>query len=139
MHKSFVTAALAMLVSSAGASVIAKTAPATRATAAHVAVARTAAVASNGVTVDRAIALKSGVNADVLDLTAISGATTVQNTAVGSPNTVDPHSISWFVDATNNQTIVYVNTTGTANHVDMEIHLTGSNINLSGSDILHHT
>ncbi len=38
-----------------------------------------------------------------------------------------------------NQTIVYVNTTDTANHVDMEIHLTGSNINLTGSDILHHT
>jgi len=26
-----------------------------------------------------------------------------------------------------------------ANHVDMEIHLTGTNINLTGSDILHHT
>ena len=41
--------------------------------------------------------------------------------------------------ALNNQTIVYVNSSDTANHVDMEIHLTGTNINLSGSDILHHT
>ena len=39
----------------------------------------------------------------------------------------------------NNQTIVYVNSGNTANHVDMEIHLTGTNISLSGSDILHHT
>ena len=52
---------------------------------------------------------------------------------------VDAHSISWFVDTRNNQTIVYVNASNTANHVDMEIHLTGTNINLSGSDILHHT
>ena len=41
--------------------------------------------------------------------------------------------------ARNNQTIVYVNSGNTANHVDMEIHLTGANINLTGSDILHHT
>jgi hypothetical protein len=52
---------------------------------------------------------------------------------------VAAHSISWFVDNASNQTIVYVNTTDTTNHVDMEIHLTGTNINLSGSDILHHT
>ena len=58
---------------------------------------------------------------------------------VNEANTVDAHSISWFVDNAQNQTIVYVNTTDTANHVDMEIHLTGTNINLSGSDILHHT
>jgi VCBS repeat-containing protein len=77
-------------------------------------------------------------NSDHLDLTAIAGATNVQG-LVGSAGTVAANSISWFVDNTNNQTIVYVNTTGTANHVDMEIHLTGTNINLSGSDILHHT
>jgi hypothetical protein len=52
---------------------------------------------------------------------------------------VDAHSISWFVDTPNNQTIVYVNAGSSANQVDMEIHLTGPNINLSGSDILHHT
>jgi len=74
MRKGFVTAALAMLVSSAGASVVAKTAPATHANAAHAATARPAMVASDDVAVDRAIALKSGVNADVLDLavTAVS-------------------------------------------------------------------
>jgi len=68
MRKGFVTAALAMLVSSAGASVIAKTAPASAAPAAHAAIARPAAVAVPGVTLDRAMAVKSGVNADVLDL-----------------------------------------------------------------------
>jgi VCBS repeat-containing protein len=77
-------------------------------------------------------------NSDHLDLTAIAGATSVQG-LVNSANTVDAHSISWFVDNAHNQTIVYVNTTGTVNHVDMEIHVTGTNINLSGSDILHHT
>jgi hypothetical protein len=77
-------------------------------------------------------------NSDHLDLTTIAGANTVQG-LVDSASKVDAHGISWFVDSANNQTIVYVNTTDTANHVDMEIHLTGSNINLSGSDILHHT
>ncbi len=75
-------------------------------------------------------------NSDHIDLSAIAGATNVQG-AVNSANVVDAHSISWFVD--NNQTVLYVNTTATANHVDMEIHLTGTNISLSGSDILHHT
>jgi Ca2+-binding RTX toxin-like protein len=78
----------------------------------------------------------SGV--DHLDLTAITGATNIQG-SVGAADTVAAHSISWFVDNVNNQTIVYVNTGNTANQVDMEIHLTGTNINLSGSDILHHT
>jgi len=52
---------------------------------------------------------------------------------------VAANSISWFVDNTHNETVLYVNTTATANHVDMEIHLAGTNINLTGSDILHHT
>jgi hypothetical protein len=77
-------------------------------------------------------------NSDHIDLTAIAGANAVQG-SVGAAGTVDAHSISWFVDSPHNQTIVYVNATDTANHVDMEIHLTGSNINLSGNDILHHT
>jgi VCBS repeat-containing protein len=74
---------------------------------------------------------------DKIDLTSISGATIVQG-LVGNANTVSAHSISWFVDNAHNETIVYVNTSGTANHVDMEIHLTGTNINLTGADILHH-
>jgi len=71
MQKGFVTAALAMLVSSAGAPVVAKTAPAS---VAHAKAARAAAAAPAGATLDRALALKSGVNADVLDLalTAVS-------------------------------------------------------------------
>ena len=54
-------------------------------------------------------------------------------------NTVAANSISWFADNAHNETVLYVNTTAAANHVDMEIHLTGTNINLTGSDILHHT
>jgi hypothetical protein len=77
-------------------------------------------------------------NSDHIDLTSIAGANTVQG-LVNAAGAVDAHSISWFVDNAQNQTIAYVNTTDTANHVDMEIHLTGTNINLSGSDILHHT
>jgi hypothetical protein len=77
-------------------------------------------------------------NSDHIDLTAIAGANAVQG-SVNAASTVDAHGISWFVDNQQNQTIVYVNTTDAPNHVDMEIHLTGSNINLSGSDILHHT
>ncbi len=77
-------------------------------------------------------------NSDHLDLTAIAGATSVQG-LVGSASTVDAHSISWFIDNAHNETILYVNTTATADHVDMEIRLTGTNINLAGSDILHHT
>jgi Ca2+-binding RTX toxin-like protein len=75
---------------------------------------------------------------DKIDLSAIAGASHVQG-PVGTANTVAANSISWFVDSAHNQTIVYVDTTATANHVDMEIHLTGTNINLTGSDILHHT
>jgi len=77
-------------------------------------------------------------NSDHIDLTAIVGANTVQG-LVDAASAVAAHSIGWSIDTANNQTIVYVNTTDTANHVDMEIHLTGTNINLSGSDILHHT
>ncbi len=76
-------------------------------------------------------------NSDHIDTTAIAGATIVQGSVV-TASTVAANSISWFVDNAHNETIVYVNTTATANHVDMEIHLTGTNINLSGSDILHH-
>ena len=47
-------------------------------------------------------------------------------------NTVAANSISWFADNAHNETVLYVNTTAAANHVDMEIHLTGTNINLTG-------
>jgi hypothetical protein len=77
-------------------------------------------------------------NSNHIDLTAISGATNVQG-AVTAANTVDANSISWFVDSAHKETVLYVNTTAMANHVDMEIHLAGTNINLGGSDILHHT
>jgi Ca2+-binding RTX toxin-like protein len=75
---------------------------------------------------------------DHIDISAIAGATNVQG-AVGSAGTVAANSISWFVDNAHNETVLYVNTTAAANHVDMEIHLTGTNISLTGSDILHHT
>jgi hypothetical protein len=76
-------------------------------------------------------------NSDHIDLSSIAGATNMQG-QVGEASTVAGNSISWFVDNAHNETILYVNTTATANHVDMEIHLTGTNINLSGADILHH-
>ena len=47
-------------------------------------------------------------NSDHIDLTAIAGANAVQG-LVDAASTVDAHSISWFVDSANNQTIVYVN------------------------------
>ena len=77
-------------------------------------------------------------NSDHIDLTAIAGASHVQG-LVATANVVDANSVSWFVDNAHNETVLYVNTSATANHVDMEIHLTGANINLTGADILHHT
>ncbi len=76
-------------------------------------------------------------NSDHIDLSQILGLANIQG-QVAAANTVDANSVSWFVDNAHNETIVYVNTSTTANHVDMEIHLTGTNINLTGSDILHH-
>ena len=75
---------------------------------------------------------------DHIDLTSIAGAANLQG-QVAEASMVAANSISWFVDNTHNETVLYVNTTATANHVDMEIHLAGTNINLTGSDILHHT
>ncbi|MGA8889121.1 MAG: M10 family metallopeptidase C-terminal domain-containing protein, partial [Pseudolabrys sp.] len=75
---------------------------------------------------------------DHIDLTSIAGAANLQG-QVAEASMVAPNSISWFVDNPHNETVLYVNTTATANHVDMEIHLAGTNINLTGSDILHHT
>jgi hypothetical protein len=77
-------------------------------------------------------------NSDHIDLTSIAGAANLQG-QVAEASMVAANSISWFVDNTHNETVLYVNTTATANHVDMEIHLAGTNINLTGSDILHHT
>ena len=76
-------------------------------------------------------------NSDHIDLSSIVGASHVQG-QVAEANTVAANSISWYVDNAHNETVLYVNTGTTANHVDMEIHLTGTNINLAGSDILHH-
>jgi hypothetical protein len=76
-------------------------------------------------------------NSDHIDLSSIAGATNVQG-LVAEANTVAANSISWFVDSAHNETVLYVNTKSSANNVDMEIHLTGTNINLTGSDILHH-
>ena len=76
-------------------------------------------------------------NSDHIDLTAIAGATNVQG-LVAAASTVAANSISWFVDNAHNETVLHVNSTAMANHVDMEIHLAGININLADSDILHH-
>jgi hypothetical protein len=74
MHKSLVTVALAMLVSSAGGSLTARTTPAARGTSTQTTVTRAATVTHAavitpaGVRFDRGMALKSGVNREVLDL-----------------------------------------------------------------------
>ncbi|HEX5509910.1 MAG TPA: M10 family metallopeptidase C-terminal domain-containing protein, partial [Pseudolabrys sp.] len=78
--------------------------------------------------------------ADHIDLTAITGATNIQDLAQG--NTLAAHSVGWLVDSAHDQTIVYVNTTDTAEtpgHTDMEIHLVGTNIDLSNAFLLHHS
>jgi len=77
------------------------------------------------------------VGASLARAFGIAGAANLQG-QVAEASMVAANSISWFVDNTHNETVLYVNTTATANHVDMEIHLTGTNINLTGSDILHH-
>ncbi|HET7850613.1 MAG TPA: Ig-like domain-containing protein, partial [Pseudolabrys sp.] len=74
---------------------------------------------------------------DLIDLRAIPGINGVQG-QVSVPNTVDPHQVSWFVDETHEETILYVDTGDTPNHVDMEIHLTGANLHVSNTDILIH-
>src|SRR4029077_4701813 len=57
---------------------------------------------------------------DHIDLTAFAGPLNVQQ--VNTAGTVGANSISWFADTAHNQTIVYVNTTGTPDNVQMEIH-----------------
>src|SRR4029077_6102008 len=76
-------------------------------------------------------------NSNHIDPSAIAGATLVEG-PVAIADTIAANT-RWFVDSAHNQRIVEINTTATADHIDLEIHLTGSNINLSGADILHHT
>src|SRR5258705_12164337 len=88
MHKGFVTAALAMLVSSAGVALGAKTAPVTRSASPHTTVAARAAVSPAGVSLDRATALRAGVNADVLDLALSAGSCGVASGDLEAPPTL---------------------------------------------------
>ena len=70
-------------------------------------------------------------------LRRFAGTTIVQ----GEHGSTDPstrNSISWFNDGIPDHRLRQ-HERQRAGHVDMEIHLTGSNINLTGSDILHHT
>ena len=90
MHKGFVTAALAMLVSSAGVSLGAKTEPATRPASTHATVAAGAAVSPAGVSLDRAMALRAGVNADVLDLALSAVSCGVASGDLAAPPTLTP-------------------------------------------------
>src|SRR5262249_11724953 len=76
-------------------------------------------------------------NVDKLDFSAISGITSVaQRPLASATSTIDPPSIAWLFDRTDDQTILYVNASGQAEHAgatDMEIHLVGQ-VNLKGSD-----
>jgi len=76
-------------------------------------------------------------NSNHIDPSAIAGATLVEG-PVTIADTIAANT-RWFVDSAHNQRIIEINTTATADHIDLEIYLTGSNINLSGADILHHT
>jgi VCBS repeat-containing protein len=68
-------------------------------------------------------------DADRFDFSAIAGIANVAPRSIFSAgSTVDPHSIAWFFDRPDNQTILYVNASGAAEHggaTDMEIHLAG--------------
>ena len=77
-------------------------------------------------------------NSDHIDLTSIAGADQRARASCRSEHRGrKQHQLVRRQRAQRND--LYVNTTATANHVDMEIHLAGTNINLTGSDILHHT
>jgi hypothetical protein len=72
----------------------------------------------------------SGVGADKVDLSHITGVTTIQGLIVpASPSETPPatglgaNSIAWYQVGT--ETVVIANATATANHVDMEIVLDG--------------
>jgi VCBS repeat-containing protein len=85
-------------------------------------------------------------SADVIDFTNISGLPTIDGahtTAVQGSLTVGAqvlaHSVAWLQDTANNQTIVYVNASGSAENqgaTDMEIHLVGIQA-LTASDFHH--
>jgi hypothetical protein len=75
---------------------------------------------------------------DVLNFSNISGLTTIQGSLSASPD-INPHSIGWFYDAANNQTLVYANTGGS--HLAqtstslMLVDLAGGNFHLSASNV----
>jgi hypothetical protein len=74
---------------------------------------------------------------DKLDFSAMSGITRVAQGPLASPTaTIDPHSIAWSFDRAGDQTILYVNASGQAEHAgttDMEVHFTGE-VNFKASD-----
>ena len=76
---------------------------------------------------------------DKVDFSAISGVTSVaQRPLAGATSTIDPHSVAWSFDRTGNQTILYVNASGQAEHAgatDMEIHLVGQ-VSFKASDFI---
>lgn len=76
-------------------------------------------------------------DSDLIDLSAIAGANSVQG-QVSTANTVEAQHVSWFVDTAHDETIVYVNASATPNHVDMEIHLVGTNLHLTDANIVPH-
>jgi dihydrodipicolinate reductase len=73
---------------------------------------------------------------DKIDFSAITGITG-NATLVSTAGTVAAHGISYYQSGSD--TVVIVNATNTANHVDMEIHLTGvAASSLTASDFVHH-
>jgi adhesin/invasin len=74
---------------------------------------------------------------DKLDFSAMSGITRVaQGPLASTTATIDPHSIAWSFDRAGDQTILYVNASGQAEHAgatDMEIHFAGQ-VNFKAGD-----
>ena len=94
-------------------------------TFAYTAIANTVAGSGN---FDTILDFTSG--SDHLDLSGISGLTTFKVAGLTSPSDAIPaHTIAWFYDAANNQTIVYGNNTASALHGGsaglLEMHLAG--------------
>jgi hypothetical protein len=77
----------------------------------------------------------SGSFNDVLNFSNVSGLTTIQGGLNNAHQNVNAHSIAWFYDAVNNQTLAYANTTGSnlaqSSSSLMLVDLVGGNFHLS--------
>ncbi|MEA2921827.1 MAG: large repetitive protein, partial [Bradyrhizobium sp.] len=81
----------------------------------------------------------AGSSQDTIDFSAITTITATQGALANASTNVAAHSVAWIESGGN--TIVYANTSTAAEtqgHADMEIILTGINLNLTASDFILH-